>query len=104
MSKVGSIFPLREHAGSTRQRAVNHRLRRGARLPGVLDLTRADITKASCHKDLQLNVAVKHFCINARMSCISTYRPGWSLPRCFSGFNLWRHCCSHQSGWRGTDA
>ena len=70
----------------------------GARLPGVLDWTRADITKASCHKDLRLNVAVKHFCVDARMSCISTYRLGWSLPRCLSGFNLQHHVAEAISG------
>ncbi len=57
----------------------------------MLDLTRADITKASCHKDLWLNVAVKHICVNARMSCISADRLGVSLPRCLSGFNLYYH-------------
>lgn len=59
--------------------------------PGVFDWTRVDITKASCHKDLQFNVAVKHFCVNARMSCILLYTPGLSHPHFFSGFNLQLH-------------
>lgn len=47
-----------------------------ARPTCVLDLTPANLTKASSHQDLQLSIAVEHFCLNARISfCFSG--PSW---------------------------